>query len=293
MIREIKTMIAVAQEGTFAAAGAKIGLTQAAVSAQMQRLEGELGFVIFERKGRTARLNSAGRQILAQARDLIRLYNNLGSASVDLASPVLVKIGSIASAQRSLLPDALAKFHRQSPKCRTHVVPGLSLDLINQVDAGELDLAITLRSPFSLQNDLRWTTLTREPFRLLVPGKTKGHDWSEILSTLPFIRYDRSSFGGRLVDRFLRNMHFPLHEVCEVDELEAIVKLVANGVGVALVPQTATYRRWPASVRAINLGEHTFYREVGLVHRTSRHLSEPVKQLADLIVAIFQSVPKK
>jgi len=50
MIKELKTLIAVAREGTFAAAGNRIGLTQAAVSAQMQRLEAELGFQIFDRK---------------------------------------------------------------------------------------------------------------------------------------------------------------------------------------------------------------------------------------------------
>ena len=79
MIRELKTLVAVAREGTFAAAGDKIGLTQAAVSAQMKRLESELGFRLFERTGRSARLNARGRQTLTQAEELLRLYRNLGS----------------------------------------------------------------------------------------------------------------------------------------------------------------------------------------------------------------------
>ena len=54
--------------------GDKIGLTQAAVSAQMKRLESELGFSLFERTGRSARLNSRGRQTLTQAEELLRLY---------------------------------------------------------------------------------------------------------------------------------------------------------------------------------------------------------------------------
>ncbi|WP_163018573.1 helix-turn-helix domain-containing protein, partial [Pseudomonas viridiflava] len=78
MIRELKTLVAVAQAGTFAAAGNRIGLTQAAVSAQMQRLEAELGFALFERKGRSAQLNRMGHQTLLQAQELIRLYHNLG-----------------------------------------------------------------------------------------------------------------------------------------------------------------------------------------------------------------------
>ena len=283
MIRELKTLVAVAREGTFAAAGQKIGLTQAAVSAQMQRLEGELGFELFDRSGRSARLNSMGHQTLAQAQELIRLYNSLGSTNVGRAATVLVNIGAIASVQRSLLPDVLARFHKQCPGCRTRVIPGLSMELINQVDAGEIDMAAIIRPPFALQSDLRWTTLVHEPFRLLVPRRVEGDDWAELLSSHPFVRYDRASFGGRQVDRFLRAAHLNVQEVCEVDELDAIVRLVANGVGVALVPQTATLRRWPAAVRAIDLGRHTFHRDIGLVHRASRSLSEPARLLAQLV----------
>lgn len=286
MIRELKTLVAVAREGTFAGAGDKIGLTQAAVSAQMQRLESELGLTLFDRSGRSAHLNKTGEQILSQAQELIRMYNNLGTTPVGHAANVLVSVGAIASLQRSLLPDALAKFHRQCPDARSRVIPGLSMELVNLVDAGEIDMAAIIRPPFSLHKDLRWTTLASEPFRLLVPRSVSETDWAELLSTRPFIRYDRTSFGGRLVDRFLRGMHFALQERCEVDELEAIVRLVANGVGVALVPEVATHRRWPATVRAIDLGEHTFHREVGLVHRARGSLSEPARLLTKLIIGI-------
>ena len=291
MIRELKTLVAVAREGTFAAAGNRIGLTQAAVSAQMQRLEAELGFELFDRKGRSAHLNKMGQQILLQAQELIRLYNNLGSTTPGLPATVLVNIGAIASVQRSLLPDALARFHRQCPECRTRIIPGLSMELVNQVDAGEIDMAAIIRPPFSLQSDLRWTTLAREPYRLIVPRDIPGDDWAELLSSQPFIRYDRSSFGGRQVDRFLRQMHFTLREVSELDELDAIVKLVANGVGAALVPQTAAHRRWPAAVRAVDLGQHTFHRDIGLVHRATQNLSEPVRILAQLIGQLAQKQP--
>ena len=283
MIKELKTLIAVAREGTFAAAGNKIGLTQAAVSAQIQRLEAELGFEIFDRKGRSAHLNRMGHQILLQAQELLRLYDNLGSTTVGLPTSVLVNIGAIASVQRSYLPDALAKFHQQCPQCRTRVIPGLSMELVNLVDAGEIDMAAIIRPPFSLQSDLRWTTLALEPYRLIVPRELSGEDWSALLSSEPFIRYDRSSFGGRQVDRFLRQMHFTLREVCELDELEAIIKLVENGVGVALVPQTATHQEWPVGVRALDLGQHTFHRDIGLVHRSRQSFTEPVRILAQLI----------
>lgn len=283
MIRELKTLIAVSTEGTFTAAGNKIGLTQAAVSAQMQRLEEYLGFPLFDRTGRSAKLNTAGLQTLSQAGELIRLASSLGSRDVGQPGGVFLSIGAIASVQRSLLPDVVARFHREFTGCRTRVVPGLSMDLVDQVDAGKIDLAAVIRPPFAIQGDLRWTSLVREPFRLIVPKKLLGDDWSDILANQPFVRYDRASFGGRQVDRFLRSAHIRVPEACEVDELEAIVRLVASGVGVALVPQTASFRRWPATLRAIDLGERTFYREIGLVHRSAQSLNVPSKRFMELL----------
>ncbi|QGZ66579.1 LysR family transcriptional regulator [Paraburkholderia acidisoli] len=296
MIRELKTLLAVAQAGTFAAAGQKIGLTQAAVSAQMQRLEAELGFALFDREGRSARLNAMGQQILAQAQEVIRLYENLSTSAENPAATGRVTVGAIASVQRSLLPDALAAFFRRSPECRARVIPGVSMDLLNLVDAGDIDVAAIIRPPFALQSDLRWTTLAREPFRLIVPrrgtrdvkGNIKGDDWSALLASEPFIRYDRASFGGRQVDRFLRRQHCAVRDLCELDELDAIVRLVANGAGVALVPETAAWRRWPAQVRAIDLGAHTFHRDIGLVHRAPGTLAEPARLLVQVLETFAQ-----
>ena len=121
---------------------------------------------------------------------------------------------------------------------------------------------------------------------MIVPQHINGGDWQELITQQPFIRYDRASFGGRQVDRFLRDNHCNISEVCEVDELEAIVKLVAKGVGVALVPQAMAQQSWPAGVRVIDLGERTFHRDIGLIHPTSGHLSEPARALAQLISQI-------
>ncbi|MEC8082259.1 MAG: LysR family transcriptional regulator, partial [Pseudomonadota bacterium] len=104
MIRELKTLLVVAKEGTFAAAGNKIGLTQAAVSAQMQRLEQELGLKLFDKVGRSAELNATGRQILDQAKDIIDRYNSLGTSTDTTVNALTLKIGAISSAQRHALP---------------------------------------------------------------------------------------------------------------------------------------------------------------------------------------------
>jgi DNA-binding transcriptional LysR family regulator len=169
-----------------------------------------------------------GHETLAQAEELTRLYSKLGSRDAGERTTGRVTVGAIASVQRALLADALAKFHKQSPGWRTRVVPGVSMELLNLVDAGEIEMAAIIRPPFALPSELRWTTLAHEPFRLLVQRHVEGDDWAGLLSSHPFVRYDRASFGGRQVDRFLRAAHLNVQEACEVDELDAIVRLVAS-----------------------------------------------------------------
>jgi DNA-binding transcriptional LysR family regulator len=287
MIRILKTFIAVAQEGTFAKAGQKIGLTQAAVSAQIHRLEEDFGYAVFDRTGRTARLNRQGQEALVQAQELVRLYGEMSQRRQSPQPVGRVVIGAIASVQSSVLSEALACFHRSHSNVKTRIVPGVSLNLLNQVDAGEIDLAIMIRPGFAMHADLRWTTLSHEPFRVLVPQTSPHLGWRNALESLPFIRYERTSFGGRLVDRFLRETHLAVRECVEIDELDAIVQLVALGVGAALIPQTFGQTSWPKGTRALDLGAQTFYRDIGLLQRSSRLQQPATLELVNALEQLY------
>ncbi|MGO2512515.1 LysR substrate-binding domain-containing protein [Marinomonas polaris] len=283
MIKELKTLIAVAEEGTFAAAGNKIGLTQAAVSAQIQRLENELGLVLFDRVGRSAHLNHPGLTVLEQAKDIVERCRQLGMTPQASEGVKLINVGAITSIQRTLLPTVLAQFHQQHTHCRTRILPGVSMALLDQVDSGELDLAVMIKPTFVVHSDLVWEALVAEPFVLIVPRSHDVNDWQTALKRYPFIRYDRTSFGGRQVDKLLQQLPFDLDEKCEVDEIGAIVKLVELGAGVAIVPQTEEHRTWPKSVKALKLGDHNIQREIGLVYKKHSLVDIDINGLIQLI----------
>ena len=286
MLKELKTFIEVARLGSFARAGEQVGLTQSAISAQMQRLEAHFNIPIFERQGRSACLTSFGRQLLAQAQNLLTAYEQLGR-SYDMPEAVIpIKLGAIASIQKQRLPKAIGRFIEHYPNVQLKIVPGVSLNLVNQVAAGELDFAVLIRPPFALQGDLYCTHLCSEPFRLLVPNHLADQSWQQLIQEQPFIRYDRNSFGGRLVDRFLREMHLTVQDVCEVDELDALIALVAEGVGVALVPQTEAKPDWPNNVTALDLGRETFTREIVVVHRPKEEVSIVVNALIQQLIDV-------
>lgn len=280
MISELRTLMAVARHGTFAAAGKHIGLTQSAVSSQIRRLEESLGFELFDRTGRSATLNAAGGMTLQRAEEIVALFSRLGEPPADESVDGLLRIGAIASVQSTLLARALVPFRKQFPKLRMRIVPGVSMHLMDQLDAGEIDTSIMIRPSFGMPPELVWQPLVHEPYVLLVPAAVKGRDWRALIQSHPFLRYERTSFGGRKVERFLRAMGLSVQESIELDEIEGMVQMVANELGVALMPMAQAHLPLPPQVRAISLGEDTFYREVGILQRASKVSRPGVSQLA-------------
>lgn len=278
MLRELKTFIAVARYGTFAAAGMHIGLTQSAVSAQIRNLEQALGIRLFDRTGRQALLNAAGLRALPMARDMLDTFSRMAISDDVSEYQGELKIGAVATAQTGLLPQALLRLRQQAPRLEPKLVPGVSLNLLSQVDTGEVDLAILIKPPFELPKELSAQIIRREPFVLIVPLDLPGFDPLQLLTDHPHVRYDRNSFGGRLVTRFLREQRIDVQSALELDELEAIVKMVECGLGVSLLPRAGLWLEYGAKVRVIPLGELTFYREMVLLQRYS-HRMQPIQQL--------------
>lgn len=264
MIPELKTLVAVARFGTFAAAGDRIGLTQAAVSGQMKRLEERLGVTLFERTGRSATLNMAGLRILERAKSIISMFEHIADPA-DETSGGQLRIGAIASVQSAVLARALVPFRQRFGRYHLRIVPGVSLYLLDLLDAGELDLAVLIEPPFGMPQNLVWQPLLSEPYALAVPEQLQGDDWRALLREQPFIRYDRSSFGGRQVERFLRSHSIDPNEAIEIDDIAGMAALVGRGLGVALLPIVDGGLPGISSVRMVSLAEATFHREIGIL----------------------------
>ncbi|MCF3935151.1 LysR family transcriptional regulator [Acuticoccus sp. M5D2P5] len=281
----MRTLVAVARHRTFAAAGHRIGLTQAAVSGHIRRLEDTLGFPLFERTGRSAVLNEAGWRTVKRAEEILQSVDALAAPEAEETAPGMMRIGAINSAQPTILARALVPFRQRFPRCRIHVAPDLSLHLMDRIETGLLDLAIITRPTFDLPRDLQWTTLVREPYALVVPAGIEGDDWRVLIEEHAFIRYDRGSFAGRHLDRFLRESSVKLREGLEVDDLAGMVAMAANGLGVALVPLSEALLPLPETVRALPVTPEPIYRDIGLVRRAGENWSPAMDLSAELIAA--------
>jgi len=259
--------VSAARRGTFAAAGQHVGLTQSAVSAQIKHLEDALGVKLFDRTGRSATLNCAGQRAVPLAEEILDIFSRMGTPDSANNFQGALRIGAIGSVQTGLLPQALVALKQRAPFIEVNLVPGVSLNLLSQVDAGELDLAIMIRPPFNLPKDLSVEVIAREPFVLIAARDVQGDDPLQLLREQPFVRYDRGSFGGRQVTQFLKEQHIHTQPALELDELDAIVKMVCSGLGVSLVPMAGMWLEHGSDVRVLRLENLTFFREIVLLSK--------------------------
>ncbi|HSH90702.1 MAG TPA: LysR family transcriptional regulator, partial [Ramlibacter sp.] len=106
-IRTLKTFLAVARRGSFAAAGKDIGLTAAAVGLQIRALESDLNQPLFDRSGRAIVLNTAGRGLVEPVKDLVARYEALPALHEGEQLSGTVVIGALVSALMGAFADGL------------------------------------------------------------------------------------------------------------------------------------------------------------------------------------------
>lgn len=271
-IRTLKSFLAVARLGSFSAAGKEIGLTAAAVGQQIRALEDELHKVLFDRSGRAIVLNTAGRGMVAPVKELVARYEALAADDAGEALSGTVVMGALVSALMGAFADSLWSLTRQHPDLDVTLFAGQSADFAVRVDRGELDAAVVTQPPIRLPSNLVWTPLYTEPMVLIVPAKPQFVVPTEalaILAACPFLRFDRQTWTGHLVDEVLAACGATAARTrMELNSLEAIVALVRQGFGVSIVPQLANLQ-WSRdrALRIVPLPGVGVQRSVGLLER--------------------------
>lgn len=286
MIRYLKTFLEAAHAGSFSAAGAKIGLTQSAVSTQIQRLEEDLGCSLFDRSARSVTLSTAGRALLPTATKIVALYLQMQSLHGATEVAGRIEIGVISSAQAGLLPSALHMLKDRFPLVDVNILPGMSIQFLAQVQARELDMAVMIRPPVRIPRDLKWTTVLQEPYVAIAPLGTTDIDLRALMENHGFIRYNRYSHGGQIVAQYLDRKRMVVTDVMELDEPSVIVKMVEQGLGVSIIPATLALDGMTSRVRILALDRPLIHRELGVLQPARSEVNPITAALIEAIVVV-------
>lgn len=286
-LRHLKTLLAIAEHRTFAAAADAIGLTQSAVSLHVKALEGELGVKLFDRATRPPGLTGEGRMLVERAREIVQLCDGLGAAFDERKLAGTLQLGVVPTCLSGMMPAALASLRSQQPGLNIRVVSGPSAVLADSVRKGRLDAAL-VSEPMDLATGLAWRPVAREPLMVIAPKGTPGKTDRELLEALPYIQFQRRTWAGQLIDLHLRERGIRAPAGMEIDSLEAIADMVAHGLGVSVVPQRRLAQDFPKGVRVLPFGDPPLYRAIGLVERPGTDHARLVDALFDELMTLNQ-----
>ena len=266
-IRQLRTLLAIQDHGSFSAAAAASHITHAAVSQQMKALETLWGVALFDRKGRHPELTPTGRVLAAKAAEIIRTYDGiLASVIGDQGFQGEFVLGAVPTTLTGLVPLALSLLRQRHADLRVRIYPGLSRQLMQQLDRGAIDAAIITR-PELLPQGLACLDIAAEPMQLLAPPQTKSDDPIELLRTRPFIRFDRNAIFGQMVEGWLQKHKITVRDSMELEGLEAISSMVMANLGVSIVPKRCVRNMNPLPVKRLALSGNPPARQLGLAYR--------------------------
>jgi LysR family hydrogen peroxide-inducible transcriptional activator len=242
-LKQLKYLCAVAEHRHFSKAAEACHVTQSTLSAGIQELESQLGVTIFERNKKNVLITQVGEQVLRQARLLLGNAEDLVAIARASQAPLSgdLRLGVIPTIGPFLLPKMLSDLRADYPELKLFLKEGLSADLFVRLQQGELDLVL-LALPYSLP-DMRVESLFRDDFELLLPP---GHP----LKKVPVVQ-QRQLQGEKLL--LLEEGHCLRDHALEACKLESaqldlvyqgtslhtLVEMVANGLGVTLLPDIA------------------------------------------------------
>lgn len=289
-IRHLRTLVAIAEKGSFAAAADAVFVTQAAVSMQMKSLEDELGMPLFDRSKRPPVLNEAGRALIPKARDVLRAYDRLdqiGQDDDEIEGHLI--IGAVPSTITGVMPRALLALRAKHPRLHVELTTGPSADLAMQVSRGNLDAAVIsdLRHPIE---GLAWEPFAWEPLIVIAPMDAPEMAPEQLLETYPFIRFSRRAWVGRLIDELLKDKGIRVSERMTLDSLEAIATMVFHGLGVSIVPYRTVGTPFPVPLQRIPFGKPPTNRVLGLIQRDGNAKAELTEALLKELTALSDEI---
>lgn len=231
----LRSLVAIADSGTFGKAADSLAMTQPAMSQQMRRLEDLVGRPLFQRDGRKLLFTAHGDMLLGYARRILELNDDVHRRLAGDDDREVVHLGMPEHFSESLLPLVIAAVHERFPAIQLVVKVGRSRTLSEMIADGRLDLAVTIapHEPGSGPPPLYVAPLAWFGAEAAVAGRAA--------SEIPLVLF-RPPCGMRsLAIAALERAERPWRCVHESEELAALRAAVQAGLGVTALPMLQSY----------------------------------------------------
>ena len=281
-LQQLAYFLAVARTRHFTRAAEESHVAQPSLSKQVQALEKELGAELFSRARGNVALTPAGEALLPIA---LRILSDVDTAHLEVAELVglrsgRVRVGAPPSLCASLFADVLKRYHDAYPGIRLLVTESGSRDLERDLTAGALDLALVIASP-----GLSLTAVPVLSEELVVASaRPLGRDRVRLgdLRDEPMVMFRE---GYDLRETTVAACHaagFEPRFSVEGGEMDAVLRFVEAGLGVAIVPSMVLAGR--PGLRGTPIAPPGLRRTIALAHRTDVPPTNAAKAFSDVLL---------
>ncbi|TDW24275.1 LysR family transcriptional regulator [Kribbella kalugense] len=285
-LRQLEHFVAVAEEGHFSRAAERVHIVQSGLSSSIRSLERELGAELFIRTTRHVAMTEAGRQFLTDARSALAAAQRARDAVAGVRQLLRghLTMGIMQVLEPIDLPAVLARFHGEHPGLEIDLRQAGASTLIEQLRAGVLDLAFVALPPDQLQG-LDVTVISDEAMRVACPPAHRLATRKKIsladLADECFIGFSPSWAARIVIDRAFAAAGVRPRMAFELNDLRTVLGLVANRLGVAIVPRSVAKYRMP--VKLIPLGEGAPRWQLSVVTRAGERPSAATRAFVDML----------
>jgi DNA-binding transcriptional LysR family regulator len=253
-LRHLRYFVAVAEELHFGRAARRLGIVQPALSKQIVALERELGVMLFIRTKRDVSITEAGQALYAETREILQRVDHATDTARLTESGAIgsLSIGFIGPAMWNILPSLLREHRSRVPGIHFRLYEMTSGPIIEQVREGILDAGFI--RPFGHDEAVEIKTVWSEPFAIAVP---EDHRLAQLevvdlanAAGETFVLVSRAQSPG-LFDQCLalcQSYGFSPLLIQEGNTGGAMFGMVAAGLGVTVVPESARAVPWPGVV---------------------------------------------
>jgi DNA-binding transcriptional LysR family regulator len=247
-VQQLEYVVAVHEAPTWADAAAAVGVSPSALSQGLAELERRLGVALFAKDGRrrvpteaAAVVLEHAHAVLARTQDLARWAQRRRAGSAGT-----VRVGMIDAAATIHCAAAMAAFRTARPEVDLHLQVSPSGDLLRDLAAGRLDVAVCV-APAVLPDGVTATSLLDEDLAVYAPPDGPANSWG------PWVTYPVGSQTRTLVVDALRRAARTVTVVAESHQPEVLAQMVALGLGWSVLP-VAQVERFGASLHRVGKG---------------------------------------
>jgi DNA-binding transcriptional LysR family regulator len=278
----LQSLLLVVDSGSLAQAARTQRLTPAALRQRIAALERELGVSLITRSGHTSLPTQECKDMLPRSRHMISEWALLKEDVDSTGISGQLKIGAISTALTGLMPKVLRALAVQAPRLTPYLRPGTSVDLYDALLSEQLDAVVTVAPPFVPPKSITVIRLRSEPL-VFISSKKSNLSVNQQLNQHLYIRYDATSWGGRFGQQFLLNQRIAPQLLCDLDGLEAIALMVAERLGVSLVPEWQGLNEFKSKIHTTPIAGLKYHRNIVLMLRQSSVKTEKIKLLISLL----------